>query len=58
MAGLNMNDTKITLTDLTVNDMNVIMAGLGKLPLEAVVELWMRLKAQAEAQLPKEQENG
>lgn len=46
-----MNDQKITLTDLTVNDMNVIMAGLGKLPLEAVVELWMRIKAQAEAQL-------
>lgn len=49
-----MNDQKITLTDLTVNDMNIIMAGLGKLPLEAVVELWMRLKAQAEAQLPKD----
>ncbi len=31
--------------------MNVIMAGLGKLPLEAVIELWSRLKAQAEAQL-------
>lgn len=46
-----MNDQKITLTDLTVNDMNIIMAGLGKLPLEAVVELWMRIKAQAEGQM-------
>lgn len=49
-----MNDTKITLNDLTVNDMNIIMAGLGKLPLETVVELWMRIKAQAEAQLKAE----
>ena len=51
-----MNDTKITLAGLTVADMNVIMAGLGKLPLEAVIELWSRLKAQAEAQLQPPQE--
>jgi len=48
---MNMNDTKITLTDLSVNDVNLIMAGLGKLPLEAVVDLWVRLKQQGEAQL-------
>jgi GTP cyclohydrolase III len=46
-----MNDIKITLTDLSVNDVNLIMAGLGKLPLEAVVDLWMRLKQQGEAQI-------
>lgn len=46
-----MNDKKITLTELTVNDMNIIMAGLGKLPMEVVIELWSKLKAQAEAQL-------
>jgi hypothetical protein len=46
-----MNDTKITLTNLTVNDMNIIMAGLGKLPLEAVIDLWTRIKTEAEAQL-------
>lgn len=46
-----MNDTKITLTNLTVNDMNIIMAGLGKLPLEAVIDLWQRIKAEAESQL-------
>ena len=44
-------DTKITLSDLSVNDVNLIMAGLGKLPLEATVDLWMRLKQQGEAQL-------
>lgn len=46
-----MNDTKLTLTDLSVNDVNLVMAGLGKLPLEATVDLWMRLKQQGEAQL-------
>jgi hypothetical protein len=46
-----MNDIKITLTDLSVNDVNLIMAGLGKLPLEATVDLWMRLKQQGEAQI-------
>ena len=48
-----MNEPKITLTDLTVADCNVIMAGLGKLPLEAVIDLWSRIKAQAESQLNK-----
>lgn len=48
-----MNDTKITL-ELTFNDVNLIMAGLGKLPLEAVVDLWMRIKQQGEAQLKSE----
>jgi hypothetical protein len=51
-----MNDIKITLTDLSVNDVNLIMAGLGKLPLEAVVELWSRLKQQGEAQIKAAQE--
>lgn len=46
-----MSEPKINLTDLSVNDVNLIMAGLGKLPLEATVELWARLKQQAEAQL-------
>ena len=46
-----MNEPKITLSDLSVQDVNMIMAGLGKLPLEAVVELWARLKKQGEEQL-------
>lgn len=44
-------ESKITLTDLSVNDVNLIMAGLGKLPLEVAADLWMRLKQQGEAQL-------
>lgn len=51
-----MNDPKITLSDLSVNDVNIIMAGLGKLPLEAVVDLWTRIKAQGEAQIKQTQE--
>jgi hypothetical protein len=47
-----MNDTKITLTDLSVNDMNVLLAGLGKLPLDAAYPVFMKVKAQAESQLP------
>ena len=47
-------DKKLVLSELSVNDINVIFAGLGKLPMEAVVELWMRLKQQAEAQIAAE----
>lgn len=47
-------DKKLVLSELSVNDINVIFAGLGKLPMEAVVELWMRLKQQAEAQMAAE----
>lgn len=45
-----MNEIKLTLKDLSVNDFNLLMAGLGKLPLEAVADLWTRLKSQAEVQ--------
>jgi hypothetical protein len=52
-----MNEPKITFSDLSVNDANLIMAGLGKLPLEAVVDLWMRLKQQGEAQIKDAQQS-
>ena len=51
-----MNDKKLTL-ELTVNDINIIMAGLGKLPLEVSVDLWAKIKSQAEAQFQAEQAN-
>ena len=54
---MNMNDIKIALSDLSVNDVNRIMAGLGKLPLEAVVDLWSRLKQQGEAQIKDAQQS-
>jgi hypothetical protein len=46
-----MSEPKITLTDLSVNDMNVLLAGLGKLPLDAAYPVFMKVKAQAEAQI-------
>lgn len=45
------SDRKMTLTDLSIDDMNLLIAGLGKLPLEVSVDLWLRVKAQGEAQL-------
>ena len=50
-----MNDTKIILSDLSMQDVNIILAGLGELPLKASVELWMRVKQQGEAQLKAQQ---
>ena len=50
-----MNDTKIILSDLSMQDVNMILAGLGELPLKASVELWMRVKQQGEAQLKAQQ---
>lgn len=44
-------DRQMTLSDLSVDDVNLLIAGLGKLPLEVAVDLWMRVKAQGEEQL-------
>jgi hypothetical protein len=33
---------------------NLIMAGLGKLPLEVSVDLWARIKSQAEAKIKQD----
>lgn len=45
------SDAKIALTDLSINDINVLLAGLGKLPLDAAYPVFVKVKAQAEAQL-------
>lgn len=44
-------ETKITLTDLSVNDVNILLSGLGKLPLDVVFDVFMRIKTQGEAQM-------
>lgn len=46
----------LTLTDLSPQEVNLLLAGLGKLPLEVSVELWMKVKQQGEAQLKKNEE--
>ncbi len=45
-----MENLEITLK-MSVNEVNIVLAGLGKLPLESVVTLWQSLKAQAESQI-------
>ena len=47
-----MNDQKIELT-LTIDELNVLLAGLGKLPLEMAVAVFGNVKVQADAQLQK-----
>lgn len=41
---------------LTVDDINVVLAGLGKLPLEVAVVVFGKIKAQAESQIQPPQE--
>jgi hypothetical protein len=40
----------VTIT-LTVDELNVVLVGLGKLPLEVVLNVFGKIKAQAEAQV-------
>lgn len=41
---------------LTLDDINVVLAGLGKLPLEVSVVVFGKIKAQAESQIQPPQE--
>ena len=50
-----MQDKEITLT-LTLNDANLILAALGKLPFEAVADLVAKIKAQGQAQIEQKEE--
>lgn len=43
-----MNEIHVTLT---VEELNVVMAGLGKLPLETCINVWGKIRSQAEQQL-------
>lgn len=45
-----MQDKEITLT-LTLNDANLILAALGKLPFEAVADLVNKIREQGQAQI-------
>lgn len=48
-----MTDKEITLT-LTLNDANLILAALGKLPFEAVADLIGKVKQQGQSQIIEE----
>lgn len=47
-----MNDIKFTLTDLSVEDVNFILAALQELPRKVCNPLSQKIKGQAEAQIP------
>lgn len=47
-----MNELNLTLT---LDELNIVLAGLGKLPLEVSVAVFGKLKAQAELQLKPEE---
>lgn len=46
----------MTLKDLTIEEINVILVALGKLPLEASLTLFTKIKSQAETQLQESKE--
>ena len=44
------DSTPITMT-LTIREWNLLIAGLGKLPLEAAAETWIKVRQEAARQL-------
>ena len=49
-----MNDIKFTLNNLSVDEVNAILAGLQELPAKIANPLSQKIREQAEAQLPKQ----
>jgi len=50
-----MNDMKFTLSDLSVDEVNCVLAGLQELPAKIANPLSQKIREQAEAQLPKQE---
>lgn len=50
-----MNDIRITLSDLTVEEVNVILAALQEIPAKLCNPLSDKVRKQAEDQLPKQE---
>ena len=48
-----MNDIKFTLTDISIDEINAILAGLQELPAKICNPLTQKVRTQAEAQLPQ-----
>lgn len=51
-----MNDIKITLSDLSIDEVNAILAGLQELPGKICNPMSNKIRQQAEAQLPKQEQ--
>lgn len=49
-----MNDIRITLSDLTVDEVNILLAALQEIPAKLCNPLSEKLRKQAEEQLPKQ----
>jgi hypothetical protein len=47
----------MTLKELTIEEINLILVALGKLPLENTLSLFTKIKSQAELQLQQKQES-
>lgn len=50
-----MNDIKFTLSDLSVDEVNAILAGLQELPGKICNPMSNKIRQQAEAQIPKQE---
>jgi hypothetical protein len=50
-----MNDIRFTLNDLSVDEVNYILAVLQELPAKIANPLSQKIREQAEAQLPKQE---
>lgn len=51
-----MNDIKFTLSDLSIDDINIVLAALQEVPAKLSNPLSQKIREQAEAQLPKQPE--
>lgn len=51
-----MNDIRFTLNDLSVDEINFILAGIQELPAKIANPLSQKLREQAQGQLPKQEE--
>ncbi len=47
----------MTIKELTIDEINLILAALGKLPLENTLALFTKIKTQAELELKEKQES-
>lgn len=49
---------KVSLTDLDLNEVNLLIAGLMELPAKVSMPLYSKIKTQVDAQMDKVNENG
>jgi hypothetical protein len=47
----------MTIKELTIEEINLILVALGKLPLENTLALFTKIKAQAELEIKEKQES-